>query len=589
MWQFLQYLERVGPDGIIVQDLGVAKMAAEHFPKLALHASTQMNVASAKGVNLLSRRGFKRAVLARELSLDEIRADPRRHQPRARGLRARLPLRERVRPLPLLELPGRQERQPRGLRPGLPPPLRERRRVGLLVLARRPPARRVRPRAHGGGDRVLQDRGADEERRVRRLRRRRLSVHDRQLEARPREGPRQGPGHAPVRLRAPQDDASSSRGKLDARVHPSRPGRAARASRSARCATSASSTRRRFALLDSYDGLAEGDSPALPPARRLRSASPPRCARSGRSPTASSSRTDADVRQSDLVYLVQSQVHGPPLRPCPSRATSRATASSPATSRAPELEIASIRPRPSWRPPSALPEGSTPWSAGPGDLHILNAARPRKAMLLFNRANAEVMRREEKDAALQARQPRPLARSLLPRGRRRVARPPSSSTGSAGASGIFVANNPGHLGLLRGLGHEAKEALAIVAGPYLYAFNRWAASFLLEEGARFIVPPLEISKQDFQRVAEAAPASSLDAHRLLLSRRSSASAPTSPRPTTSRPSPTATARPTSYSRWRLGASGSVVTPISPSPSSTGCPSSRRRAWASSSSTSRASS
>jgi putative protease len=49
MWQYLQYLERVGPDGIIVQDFGVAKMAAEHFPKLALHASTQMNVASAKG------------------------------------------------------------------------------------------------------------------------------------------------------------------------------------------------------------------------------------------------------------------------------------------------------------------------------------------------------------------------------------------------------------------------------------------------------------------------------------------------------------------------------------------------------------
>jgi putative protease len=74
MWQLLQYLDKVGPDGIIVQDFGVVKMAREHFPKLELHASTQMNVASAKGVNFLSRLGFKRAVLARELSLEEIRA-----------------------------------------------------------------------------------------------------------------------------------------------------------------------------------------------------------------------------------------------------------------------------------------------------------------------------------------------------------------------------------------------------------------------------------------------------------------------------------------------------------------------------------
>ncbi|HOE94900.1 MAG TPA: peptidase U32 family protein, partial [Candidatus Cryptobacteroides sp.] len=49
MYQLLQYLERVGPDGIIVQDLGVAELASKHFPGLRLHASTQMNVGSAKG------------------------------------------------------------------------------------------------------------------------------------------------------------------------------------------------------------------------------------------------------------------------------------------------------------------------------------------------------------------------------------------------------------------------------------------------------------------------------------------------------------------------------------------------------------
>ncbi len=73
MYQFLKYLAAVGPDGIIVQDFGVAKMARDCFPSLKLHASTQMNVASARGANLLSRHGFNRVVLSRELDLDEIR------------------------------------------------------------------------------------------------------------------------------------------------------------------------------------------------------------------------------------------------------------------------------------------------------------------------------------------------------------------------------------------------------------------------------------------------------------------------------------------------------------------------------------
>ena len=73
IYQLLEYLASVGPDGIIVQDAGVAKIAHDHFPSLPLHASTQMNIASVAGCNQLSRAGFKRAVLARELSLEEIR------------------------------------------------------------------------------------------------------------------------------------------------------------------------------------------------------------------------------------------------------------------------------------------------------------------------------------------------------------------------------------------------------------------------------------------------------------------------------------------------------------------------------------
>ena len=72
VYQLLKYLASVGPDALIVQDFGVLVMARE-FP-LALHASTQMNIACARGANALSRAGVSRAVLARELSLSEIQS-----------------------------------------------------------------------------------------------------------------------------------------------------------------------------------------------------------------------------------------------------------------------------------------------------------------------------------------------------------------------------------------------------------------------------------------------------------------------------------------------------------------------------------
>jgi len=73
MYQFLKYLADQGPDALIVQDFGVVAMARSHFPSLRLHASTQMNIASARGANALSRHGVSRVVLARELSLEELR------------------------------------------------------------------------------------------------------------------------------------------------------------------------------------------------------------------------------------------------------------------------------------------------------------------------------------------------------------------------------------------------------------------------------------------------------------------------------------------------------------------------------------
>lgn len=63
---------RADVDALIVQNIGVAMLAKKVAPTLALHASTQMSVHSPSGAKLLYEQGFKRVVLARELSKNEI-------------------------------------------------------------------------------------------------------------------------------------------------------------------------------------------------------------------------------------------------------------------------------------------------------------------------------------------------------------------------------------------------------------------------------------------------------------------------------------------------------------------------------------
>ena len=69
---YLLFLSNVGIDGIIVQDLGVIRLARKIVPDLPLHASTQMTVTNSEGVKLAAEAGMERVVLARELSLEEI-------------------------------------------------------------------------------------------------------------------------------------------------------------------------------------------------------------------------------------------------------------------------------------------------------------------------------------------------------------------------------------------------------------------------------------------------------------------------------------------------------------------------------------
>lgn len=70
---YLRFLYEAGADAILVQDLGVARLARKIVPNLPLHASTQMTVHNLAGVLALEKLGFRRVVLSRELSLKDIR------------------------------------------------------------------------------------------------------------------------------------------------------------------------------------------------------------------------------------------------------------------------------------------------------------------------------------------------------------------------------------------------------------------------------------------------------------------------------------------------------------------------------------
>jgi U32 family peptidase len=69
----VRQLALAGADAVLVQDLGVARLIREIAPDLPIHASTQMTLTSAENIRVAERLGIERVVLARELSIDEIR------------------------------------------------------------------------------------------------------------------------------------------------------------------------------------------------------------------------------------------------------------------------------------------------------------------------------------------------------------------------------------------------------------------------------------------------------------------------------------------------------------------------------------
>lgn len=74
LYDYLKVYYEHGLDAVIVQDIGVLKFIQTNFPRLPIHASTQMTISGVEGAKMLKDLGVTRVVTARELSLSEIKA-----------------------------------------------------------------------------------------------------------------------------------------------------------------------------------------------------------------------------------------------------------------------------------------------------------------------------------------------------------------------------------------------------------------------------------------------------------------------------------------------------------------------------------
>jgi putative protease len=71
--RFVVAMARAGVDAVIVQDLGLVRLIRAVAPSLEVHGSTQMTLTEPRGIAFVNNLGVERVVLARELSLDDIR------------------------------------------------------------------------------------------------------------------------------------------------------------------------------------------------------------------------------------------------------------------------------------------------------------------------------------------------------------------------------------------------------------------------------------------------------------------------------------------------------------------------------------
>lgn len=70
--EYIDFLHKNNVDAVIMQDIGMIDLVRQTYPNLVIHGSTQMHIHNLDGVNIVSKIGLKRIVLARETSIEEL-------------------------------------------------------------------------------------------------------------------------------------------------------------------------------------------------------------------------------------------------------------------------------------------------------------------------------------------------------------------------------------------------------------------------------------------------------------------------------------------------------------------------------------
>lgn len=497
MYQLLQYLDRVGPDGVIVQDFGVVRMIRDYFPSLRLHASTQMNVSTAAGANQLSKWNFKRVVLARELSLDEIasvrsstnmeleafvhgalcvsvsglclfsswlggksanrggcaQACRRLYSnDKATGYYFSPDDMELVAKVPDLEAAGVTALKIEGR-------MKSAEYVGTVVAAYRYMIDNYKldpERALAKSEALLRNDFA-----------RRKTTYWFEGKAAPDFIHPEQAGGTGIPLGKVRE-VRAFEGQFEGR----------------------------WALINTFDGIAEGDSVRVH-----------RADDSGRETGKIKEvlsktegmylRLEVPFRQNDQVYLIQTKSMARRYKNVLPANLERYR-KFPSYDAAPAVDF----PKLVQNRNGSFPGGTYTLVGRVADLHVLLAARPVKAMLRLNRRTSADLRSAESGVPFKRDSLVLWLDPFFPEGDAAWLEEELDYWISRGQK-YFVINNLGHLNLLK-----SRDAV-LAAGPWLYAFNVRAAAFLFEQGIDCLVPPYEISKQALQKISEAAPTKAL--------------------------------------------------------------------------------
>jgi putative protease len=119
LYNEIRLIGESGADAVIIQDMAVMAMFKKHLPDMPLHASTQLTVHNAEGALAARELGFSRVVLARELTLNEIRLIAEKAGIELEVLCSRRFMHERIGPVRIILHVWRKEREQGNVRTAL--------------------------------------------------------------------------------------------------------------------------------------------------------------------------------------------------------------------------------------------------------------------------------------------------------------------------------------------------------------------------------------------------------------------------------------------------------------------------------------